>query len=175
MKIIFLDIDGVINSERSFIGGINRIDRCEPEMEADYSYAQRLALLTVDPIACAIVNKILINVDAHIVLTSTHRNYFNEPNKLEDIQTYLTTLGILGERCIGFTENSGKKRGYEIRDWLLAHPEVSHYVILDDNDDMLPGQMDNFVHVDSAIGLDSEDYRLAREILGEPDSSIILM
>jgi hypothetical protein len=36
-------------------------------------------------------------------------------------------------------------RGHEIELWLKMHPEVSNYVIIDDDNDMLDNQRANFV------------------------------
>lgn len=47
------------------------------------------------------------------------------------------------------------ERGYEIQDWLDKHPEVTNYVILDDDNDMLDSQRDNFVRC--ANNTDHED------------------
>lgn len=177
MKVVFFDIDGVINSERSFLGGSHRLDviHVDDYMD-DESYTQRLARITVDPIACGLINRILKRVDAHLVLSSTHRKHFkDEATKLEKIQEYLTVLGIDGQRCIGWTPSLHKKRGEEIKHWIYEHPEVTDYVIIDDNSDMLPEQLANFVHVDSAVAFSAGDYREACRILGEPDSSIVFL
>jgi hypothetical protein len=58
--------------------------------------------------------------------------------------------GLPGE-VIDITPNhmtrtgSTLQRGKEIDEWLSFHPDVTHYVILDDDEDMEPHQMDNFV------------------------------
>jgi hypothetical protein len=43
------------------------------------------------------------------------------------------------------------ERGKEIQAWLDLHPEVTNYVILDDDNDMLPSQQGNFVRTSNNI------------------------
>ena len=50
MKIIFLDIDGVLNSGRSFIGGAHRARFNEPA-DSDDPYFARITLATIDPVS----------------------------------------------------------------------------------------------------------------------------
>lgn len=56
-------------------------------------------------------------------------------------------------------------RGEQIEDWLLQHPEVKQYVILDDDSDMLLKQKDHFVHVSNEYGFSRLDRFKAQEIL----------
>lgn len=179
MKVIFLDIDGVANSERSFLASHHRVDAAAVVNDSDPedSYTIRLAKMTVDPIAVGLINRILRRVDAHIVLSSTHRKHFegSDDVKLQKIQRYLSQLGFDGERCIGWTPSLHKKRGEEIKHWLYERADVVDYAIVDDNYDMLPEQAKHFVQVNSAIGFSASDYRQVCNVLGEPDSSIILL
>lgn len=57
------------------------------------------------------------------------------------------------------------ERGAEIQAWLDAHPEVTKYVIIDDQSDMLPSQMNNFVKVNQWYGLTMQDANKAINIL----------
>lgn len=126
MKVIFLDIDGVLNSERSFIGGQHR--STEPQY-ADMSYQERFAHCTIDQVACDLVNRLLKDFDAYIVVSSSHRNNFREgPTKLGALKDYMTSLGINGERVIGYTPLLNGPRGLEIHTWLEQHPEVESYI-----------------------------------------------
>lgn len=175
MKVILLDIDGVLNSERSFMGGCHRIDRPATTPEnAEEPYTQRLARETVDPIAVGLINKLTKHAEAQIVLISTHRKNFRDHDKylMAQLQKYLTSLGLLGDKCIDCTPVLFVKRGEEIKLWLDQHPEVTHYVILDDDSDMLPEQLENFILVDSRFGLSADDFRRACAILGVPASII---
>lgn len=46
-----------------------------------------------------------------------------------------------------------KERGYEIKSWLQKHNNITRYVIVDDNNNMLESQQPYFVQTESNIGL----------------------
>ena len=56
-------------------------------------------------------------------------------------------------------------RGEEINQWMAKHPEVNGYVILDDRDDILSGQLAHFIKTDIETGFKKEDYDKIRSIL----------
>ena len=59
-----------------------------------------------------------------------------------------------------------KDRGEEIKEWLSRHPEVDHFVILDDDFDMI-GLEDHFIKTTFAKGLLPEHAAKAIEILSK--------
>jgi len=173
MKIIFLDIDGVLNSERSFIGGGHRSK--DPQYEG-MSYQEKFARCTIDQVACDLVNRLLTEFDAQIVISSSHRHHFKEgPDKVKELQEYMTSLGIKGERVIGYTPELRGPRGLEIHTWLDHHPEVETYIILDDSVDMLEEQQPFFINTDSAVGVSAQDYRRATKLFGKEDTRLVLL
>lgn len=172
MKILFLDIDGVINSERSCLAGAFRMKDWSEENDA---YFMRWTKATIDPVACGLVNRLLREFDdLFIVLSSSHRQNFREtPEKRSEIKAYLSDLGVDGDRCIDYTPYMNSIRGIQIQDWLNRHPEVTHYVILDDSSDMMEEQLQNFVRTNPDIGFSAYDYRRASKLLGGNPSEII--
>lgn len=56
-------------------------------------------------------------------------------------------------------------RGWEIHAYLLMHPEVEHYVILDDETCMRPYMMEHFVAIDEMRGITAHDAERAIEML----------
>jgi hypothetical protein len=52
--------------------------------------------------------------------------------------------------------NDRPLRGIEIAEWLLRHPEIQDYVILDDDPDILSDQLPRFVRTDFKSGLTQE-------------------
>jgi hypothetical protein len=116
MKVIFLDIDGVLNcattKERwgGFIG------------------------MSEDKVL--LFNRILEETGAYVVLSSTWRH---DKDWLETM--FRNGLNI--DRFIGRTKDLGGMRGFEINEWLSRYQEnhyIENFVILDDDSDMLPGQ-----------------------------------
>lgn len=145
LKIIFLDIDGVMNSVESCTNH-NRPHRyfdlpCQPMIDN--------------------LNYIIDQTGARIVVSSTWRKLFGRHGM--DYLLYL--VGVRPEVVDGITPQvlSGY-RGQEIRLWLEKHGEVTHFVILDDDSDMVPF-MDRFVHTDRQVGLTRANAEQAIKIL----------
>jgi hypothetical protein len=136
MKVIFLDIDGVLNlipQGYDKYGGIFHI-----------GFVDNL-------------KTIIDQTDAKIVISSTWRLsglqtmkdmwlFRNLPGEVIDI----TPSGYFNVD-LGVSDDDYVTRGHEIRYWLKNHPEVSNYVILDDDTDFLDSQMDNFVQTSDNI------------------------
>lgn len=168
MKVIFLDIDGVLNSDRSIFA--------LPMKTIKSSYRYNYLVSKVDPVAVAILNKIIKETDAKIVVSSANRKVFGM-----GIADVLADMGVVGE-VIGITGTTGGNRGTEIADWLefnvmsFAGDPTTNYVILDDSCDMLEEQLPHFVRVDPAVGLAFPDMRKAIEILtGTAPTSFIIV
>ena len=118
MKVIFLDIDGVLNSEHTKA-------RCGECIGIDGAMVKRL-------------RKIVEATGAEIVLSSTWRLGYNKDHKeLEHHAKYLNNkLGNQHMRVVGMTPDLGRMgilRGDEIKKWLDTNSDVvEEYVILDD-------------------------------------------
>jgi hypothetical protein len=127
--VLFLDIDGVLNSSEflthQFSNSINY-----PE-----STKEDFALQQLDEVAIRRLNLLFrIYPDLKIVISSTWRKLY----PLHTIQELLESKGLQKNIIIDKTKGhlSVGIRGYEIKEWLDAHPEVSRFVILDDDVDM---------------------------------------
>lgn len=146
MKVVFLDIDGVLNSQRSCIafGGFPH-NPTGPERQM------------FDEVAVRLVAGIVRAAGAKVVLSSTWRKHDN-----------WTEIGpALGLPIIDRTPCSWKgRRGLEIAEWLAAHPEVESYAIVDDDSDMLPEQLPFFVHTSGFDGLSWSNAKRLAELLG---------
>ena len=115
MKVLFLDVDGVVNNHRT------------PQTDG----------WPIDPYCAFLVGKIQIDTGCEIVLSSSWRH---SDDGIMAVQKKVVKL----LDCTP-TERAGmESRGSEIKAWLEAHPEVTRYAILDDNRDMLDEQMPNF-------------------------------
>jgi hypothetical protein len=131
MKIIFLDIDGVLNVY------------CEGRDQFGCTFHSNF----VDNL-----RNIIEQTGAKIVISSTWRSdgletmqemwkFRNYPGEVIDITPLSFELINLGL----FEYYDQIERGHEIEMWLKVHPEVSNYVIIDDDNDMLDNQKANFV------------------------------
>ncbi len=166
MKIIFLDIDGVLNSDRS----IKAFKMPTPTDIETESYRVRYLVTKTDPVAVHLLNSITDDTDAKIVVSSANRIFLG----LAGVRDVLKRVGVTGE-IIDVTLSLRGCRGDEIHAWLMKSENISHYVIIDDSCDMLPFQMENFVRIDPRYGLSYEDCKKINSILGLSESSLILI
>ena len=145
MKLIFLDVDGVLNSIESMI--VNADSGSE-----------------LCPIRCGLVARLIRETGAKVVVSSSWRtgNLANTRALLDKAGAGRIVSNIIGETPQGFDGH----RGSQIAAWLKEHPGVASYVILDDDSDMLPDQP--FVHTSMACGFGLDDYLDALTILA-PD------
>ena len=135
MRVIFLDIDGVLNSEAHALKlekskGANRISTEKSKIDRE---------------AVSLLNRLVEVTGAKIVVSSTWRKLFDT----DELQRILCEHGLVGE-IVGKTPDGYKDpevqetfghgtrilRGHEIEFWLREHPEVERFVILDDDSDM---------------------------------------
>lgn len=156
MRIIFLDIDGVLNSWAS-------------------SYkitTEKLQLL----------NDLIKQTDAKIVISSSWRigssnvkeflkNKFKKDDfRLDNFKDATNRECIqnifYNDNIIDLTDTFGPSRGDEIQRWLDNHSDdVDLYVILDDSSDMLDGQLEHLVQTDTYYGITDREVHLASLIL----------
>lgn len=176
MKVIFLDIDGVLNSGRSFLALSHRMQDY-PRSEDPY-YA-KITKSTIDEVSVELLNRVLREFGAHLVLSSTHRMHFEDgPDKLAQIQTYLSFLGVDGSRCVGYTPRLNSIRGEEIAQWLDGSGValgVTDFIILDDSSDFLPEQLPQHVHCAGGHGITEANFFEMCKLFGREPSGLILM
>ena len=156
MKIIFLDIDGVLNTR-------NTLKR-DSKMEYPHCFFAKELVSNL--------NKITDKTGAKIVLSSSWRI----GKTVEQLQDLFEQVGITGE-LIDKTpklrfENSSctVPRGDEIRHWVQHNKGIlgtnilnwKDYVIIDDESDMLYWQRKNFFQTDQSGGglTDNLTYRI---------------
>lgn len=157
-KFIFLDIDGVLNSEQFYEEKTQqeRFEELRKEFEDDIAYM----LANIDLKAVELLNKLTDATKAKIVVASSWRACFD----LQDIFNY---AGIK-EPISGITPYlSSGHRGREISEWLKNIKKPYKYVILDDDNDMLEEQLNNFVQADWREGLTDKDISKAIKILSD--------
>lgn len=151
MKVIFLDLDGVLNSRKSFafytLTGKKR-DSGSPDLHSvvllDY-------LLFLKP-------------EVKIVISSSRRDLMGFEQSRIDLRY---EFGLMGwERVIGQTPFTRERhRGKEIDAWLKKN-SVEKYVILDDDSDFLPYQRPYHIHTPNAEGFSPEHLEQTADLLG---------
>lgn len=149
MRVIFLDIDGVMNAHDSFYAENGK----EVPLGNTLSrIAKRPAMLReMDPCKVALLALILNeNPEVKLVLSSTWRLHYTT-DQMDEIMHTSCSRWPKG-RFLGRTVEINGPRGREIKVWLSEHPEVTHYAILDDNSDMLQEQRDHFIQTDFCTG-----------------------
>ena len=154
-KIIFLDIDGVLNNL-----GLN--------------FAYESKWVEADPISVLLVSRLIKEAGAKVVISSSWRIgckdveafRYRMMNEWKERLNDADLSGIL-DNVVDLTpslNHAGRIRGQEIKSWLDDHP-VTSYVILDDDSDMLPEQKPFFVQTKFIDGFRMEHYWRALKIL----------
>jgi hypothetical protein len=171
VKLIFLDVDGVLN----------RFGPAFSESLADYSPQ-------IEPACVRAFNRIIRDTEAKIVLSSSWRYLIHNGHfSLNGFQVFLRSHGIRGE-LIGCTRqdlgtaDEPEPRWQQIADWLkvqrvagrdkngaiiasnLQGEPIGRYCIIDDDPDAFGGRPG--VQTNGAFGLTEEDSFRAIQILG---------
>jgi len=179
MNIIFLDVDGVLNSDdwyesptaEKIRGDISSLVK-QRTIEGLEIHSREYHRRDIDPSAVKNLQYIVDNTEAKIVVSSTWRY-----GATWDVLLFLLDkLGFTGE-IVGRTPRGHHDyccRGDVILGWVAEHQkqlgdyrEYKNYVILDDNSGMLLCQKDNFVRTDWKTGLTMEDAKRAIKILNQ--------
>lgn len=152
MNIIFLDVDGVLNSYK------------REHFMLDQNKMQLIAKLAEE-------------TQAQIVISSVWRKKRNIVKYFQEIFWDFCLLSShyfewksdeQYQHVIGRTPYNYYMgiRGKEIEYWLTAYEGyVNNYVIIDDDSDMLPHQMEHFVKINGNNAFTEEDYLKCLEIL----------
>lgn len=153
-KVLFLDIDGVLNSTRQMV-----VDQIKPGLSLQAHSNPTPEVIRWDVRCTRQLQRILTATDAYIVITSSWRHSTSTPLHFN---LMLSAYGII-DRVIGLTPRitrqhfaervNPQERGLEIQAWLNENPQVQSYVILDDSSDFLMEQMPFFVRTTSWRGL----------------------
>ena len=176
MKVIFLDIDGVMNCQEEMLAMIEKNSKDRDRVDLP------------SPTKCRLLKQIVDATGTEIVLSSSWRLSLNA------IQNIIDTFRPYGLRLDGFTLESvpqvklkGTKyenikpshsynrfdglciedRGAEIAYWLIKHPDVSAYAILDDEaSDIINWHPNNLVKTSLYSGLTEKEVLKCIKILG---------
>jgi hypothetical protein len=152
MKLLFLDIDGVLNSYRTYftLGS------------GDPSFLLSADNPRLDPIAIALLKRVVDTLDFKIVLSSSWRVGYNDQEIINMWKIGMSThYGWKVPELfpiIGATQQDdfNASRGQDIQNYLDNSSEVESYIILDDDPDMLTKQLPHFYRCKTTVGLDAQ-------------------
>lgn len=187
MRVIFLDIDGVLNNTQTVTDADAPWRGPNPIADGSPPWA---LLIPVDPMCVARLNRLVAETGAKIVISSSWRLF----SRWEDLGPALLRHGVVAD-VIGETpdlvndaawlerwrtregapfEYERMERGWEIREYLAAHPEVTEFVILDDCSDMAELKP-WLVLTDPIDGLDEPDVERALWLLPRSPEALPLV
>lgn len=136
MRVIFLDIDGVLNTQSS---------RTATQREG----------IDRDCLRC--LHELVQDTGATVVITSVWR-------KFHTVEALKVTLQLAVTPDA--TPRLGPRRGQEIRAWLELHPDVTQFVILDDESKtLLYDQLGRLVKTSDTYGLTPQLAQRAHQLL----------
>lgn len=157
-KYIFLDIDGVL---------VTDFDKENYDLNKN---EYKFNLMTVENL-----NYIIEKTNALIIISSCWRYHYMKNNDIKGLQDLFKENGFLfSNRITGMTPKIWFKdeiqmsvpRGIEIKYWLRQNSkslvDQYRYVIIDDDNDMMLWQKDNFIQTDSDKGL---TFKLANDCI----------
>lgn len=173
MKVLFLDIDGVLNSEQwecyaHYCYQYNMYDNICTSKEPRIAHIET----KIDDRAIMAVNWIINNTQCDIVLSSSWRS--TDQNEMNELSTALKNKGLIKDvfditpRLID-EKYDGIRRGSEIQKWLndnCLKYNIESYCIIDDCiHDMLEDQLNNIVTIDFRWGLTGIEVDMIIDIL----------
>lgn len=159
-KIIFLDVDGVLNSQEDFLS-LSHEELSEMPCEV---FDRPLKLL----------KQIIDKTGAKVVISSSWRmTLFSGTAVLYN--KLINKLGEFNIKPISVTpmlSGENKQRGDEIRAWLENNSDVTHFIILDDDSDMCEFTENNLVQTTYEYGLREEHVKKAIKILSNNNNNV---
>lgn len=177
MKVIFLDIDGVLNTE-VYMRAVYRFYDLVKGMKAPLKTEQFKEIKTgilfrdeyghqFDPMAVDMFKWVVETSGAKIAISSTWR--LSGLQVMKDLWASRQLPGEVIDITPSHMRRTGStlQRGKEIDEWLGKHPEVIGYLIIDDDNDMEPEQQQFFVQTDHQYGLTCKDAVRCVEILNK--------
>lgn len=138
-KILFLDIDGVLNNVKDNRG--------------------------MNPELIKKLRRIIDNTNCDIVITSDWRRYGIGPDSPIQKQFIINGGDDIINYIIDKTSDDNSGRGYQINKWILDNKFTGSFAILDDIDWDMGNMNDHLIHIDGRYGLSDSDVDKAIKLL----------
>jgi len=148
MKVIFLDIDGVLNS--------SVYDKERSEKDGN-----------IDKTRLVLIKELIDKTGAKIVLSSSWRNHWEKnPDECDktgkEINADFNSVGLeIYDKTI---KDGYRERSEEIRMWLNDNPCIESFVIFDDNGYGWGNLSNNFVQTNYRIGRGLEEEHINKAL-----------
>lgn len=144
-RILFLDIDGVLNSEEYY-------KNCNNSSEN---------ISRFDSSSVSLIKSLIEEFSLKIVISSTWR-YGAVDRLMHELKRNKLMNYLYPDWFTPVIHPA--HRGTEVKLWLDLHPEVSDYIIIDDDDNILEEQKINYVKTSLHSGMKNEHYNRVRAI-----------
>lgn len=155
MNVIFLDIDGVLKTPSPFNNDENELSG-----STIYKIIFEKKTFNLKESSVKLLKQIVEKTNCKIVISSSWRiksciEDFHKMFKLYDWDTRDIIIDFTPITLNGI-------RGEDIDEWfkMRYNKDVIKYIILDDNNDILPHQKSNLIQTDKEIGLNEDVYKL---------------
>ena len=152
-KLLFLDVDGVLNNEKWAM-----------EMWDDYNIKVYNHNILYQP-SLVQLRRIINATGATIILSSSWRRF---PEARADLVRWLKMYEMEIDSDTPIINQKYRRRGDAISKWFEDHPGEYEYIILDDEDDMAE-HMAHLVQTDFYYGLTETEANAAIDMLNKHD------
>jgi hypothetical protein len=161
MKVLFLDFDGPLFSDRVILH-----HPANKKVPDDLKFSSYMLYWKMDEVAVGMLNKLYQRTYFELVISSTWRTLFTK----EQIATILEVNDLkipLHENWCTPYRLSYTSRAHDISSWLGSN-EVKDYIILDDplsGDGLQDCTLDNIILVEPEIGITIDDFLKMQNIV----------
>ena len=169
MKIVFLDIDGVLNSELTK----GKLDKKYYELLKKLVEVTDCYFVVSSSWRCMNLDDTKWELSGHIA--ETNKKNKNRASKLQDPfpQWLIDRIVGITPRMYAFVGSTAGfhfmvPRGVEVEHYIIMNEIRDQYAIIDDDNDFLIYQQEHLIVTDNSVGLTEDDINRCIDILNTP-------